>query len=71
MKRKKIKARIINCTRNLESESNCWYKDRIGEVIRVYKCSGEHEKIDNKKLRLCDREGGKTGKINLRDLHFF
>jgi len=70
MKRRKIKARIINCTRNLESEPNCWYKDRIGEVIRVYKSSGEHEKIDNKKLRYCDLEDGKIGKINLKDLQF-
>ena len=63
VKTRKIKAKIIGCTRNLKSEPNCWYKDKIGDIVKVYKCSNEN-------IRLCDYRDGGTGKINVVDLKF-
>ena len=62
-KSRKIKAKIIGCTRDLESEPKCWYKDKIGDTILVYKCS-------NKNIRLCNYREGAIGKINVVDLQF-
>jgi len=56
-------AKIINCTRNLEVEINCWYKDKIGSIIEVYDCGTPN-------VRYCEYKPGKVGKISLPDIEF-
>ena len=56
-------AKIIACTRP-ESEINCWYRDKIGDIIKVKQSAG------NPNLMYCFYEMGSTGKINKADLSF-